>query len=127
MKRFVIFCWLAAGSITALTLFQIKQEVRSLEQEIAETQSRILQDQEAVHILEAEWSYLNNPARISTLAERHLKMVPLPAERIISFAELPLPGVPEGEEAMPQDGAPGRPSAATLVKVPAGETEGLRR
>ena len=65
MKRFVILCWLAAGSVTALLLVQIKQEVRVLEDEIAGTQRQILHDQEAVHILEAEWSYLNSPARIA--------------------------------------------------------------
>lgn len=115
MKRFVILCWLAAGSVTALILFQIKQEVRVLEDEIAGTQRQILHDQEAVHILEAEWSYLNSPARIATLAERHLKMAPIPAERVISFADLPLPGEPE--EA-PDGGEAERQSPATLVNAP---------
>ncbi|GAB4354601.1 MAG: hypothetical protein Kow00114_04490 [Kiloniellaceae bacterium] len=115
MKRFVIFCWLAAGSVTALILFQIKQEVRVLEDEIAATQRQILHDQEAVHILEAEWSYLNSPARIAALAERHLSLAPIPAERIIGFADLPLPGAPE---AAPQDGEAERQSSATLVTAP---------
>lgn len=125
MRRFVIFCWLAAGSVTALILFQIKAEVQTLEQEISRTQSRILQDQEAVHILEAEWSYLNSPARLAALAERHLGMAPIPGERIIGFADLPLPGEPEGEE----DSLPGDeelPSAATLVKAPATTAGGLQ-
>lgn len=118
MKRFVIFCWLVAGSITALILFQIKAEVQTMEQEIAQTQRQILRDQEAVHILEAEWSYLNSPARLAALAERHLGMAPIPAERIVGFDDLPLPDAPEGEEEMPpEDGE--LPSAATLVKAPA--------
>lgn len=118
MKRFVIFCWIAAGSVTALILFQIKQEVRSLEQEIAQTQQQILQDQEAVHILEAEWSFLNSPARLSALAQRHLDMAPIPAERVIGFADLPLPGAPEDEDGVaPENEDSKRPSAATLVKA----------
>lgn len=119
MKRFVIFCWLVAGSVTALILFQIKAEVQTLEQEIDQAQRRILSDQEAVHILEAEWSYLNSPARLAALAERHLGMAPIPAERIVGFNDLPLPEAPEGEEDMrPEDGE--LPSAPTLVKAPAG-------
>lgn len=123
MKRFIIFCWLAAGSVTALILFQIKQEVRVLEDEIAATQRQILQDQEAVHILEAEWSYLNSPARIAALAERHLKLAPIPAERIIGFNDLPLPGGPEAE---PDGGEAERQSPATLVKAPLAGAGALR-
>ncbi|MGD1879384.1 MAG: hypothetical protein ACFB13_18015 [Kiloniellaceae bacterium] len=117
MRRFVILCWLAAGSVTALILFQIKQEVRVLEEEIAGTQRQILHDQEAVHILKAEWSYLNSPARLAALAEQHLKLVPIPAARIIGFADLPLPGEPD--DAAPGDDQTKPPSQATLVKAPA--------
>lgn len=118
MKRFVILCWLIAGSVTALILFQIKQEVRVLEEEIAATQRTILKDQEAVHVLEAEWSFLNSPARIATLAERHLGLAPIPAERVVGFADLPQPGAPE--EAVPEADQPARDSPATLVNAPAG-------
>jgi cell division protein FtsL len=116
MKRFVILCWLVAGSVTALILFQIKQEVRVLEEEIAGAQSAILENQEAVHVLEAEWSYLNSPARIATLAERHLGLAPIPGERVVGFDDLPLPGAPE-DEAPGAD--PERDSPATLVTLPA--------
>lgn len=120
MKRFVIFCWLLAGSATALTLFQIKQEVRTLEQEIAETQRGILRDQEAVHVLEAEWSYLNSPARIAALAERHLGLAPIPAERVVGFEDLPLPGAPDdGEDDTPSSQTPPHKPSATLVNAPA--------
>jgi len=117
MKRFVIVCWLIAGSVTALILFQIKQEVRVLEDEIAVTQHSILEDQEAVHVLEAEWSYLNSPARIAALAERHLGLAPIPAERVVGFEDLPLPGAPE--DALPEADEPARDSPATLVNAPA--------
>jgi cell division protein FtsL len=118
MKRFVILCWLAAASATALILFQIKQEVRGLEDDIATTQREILRDQEAVHVLEAEWSYLNSPARIAALAERHLGMAAIPAERVIAFDDLPLPGAPE--DTLPGEVEPERKSPATLVTAPSG-------
>jgi cell division protein FtsL len=133
MKRFVILCWLVAASATALILFQIKQEVRGLEDEIAATQREILRDQEAVHVLEAEWSYLNSPARIAALAERHLGLAPIPAERVVGFDDLPLPGAPEDapHDALPGEDAPHQQSPATLVTAPAGDpnrlAEGLRQ
>ena len=115
MRRFIILCWLVAGSVTALTLFQIKQEVRDLEEEIAATQRTILENQEAVHVLEAEWSYLNAPARIATLAERHLGLASIPAERIVGFDDLPLPGQPDDDA--PGATEPTHEPPATLVKA----------
>ena len=121
MRRFVIFCWVLAGSVTALTLFQIKQEVTELEAEIKTVHRDILRDQEAIHVLEAEWSYLNNPARIATLAERHLQLGPIPAERVIGFADLPIPDENGEENPGETENAPSRPAAggtATLVTAP---------
>jgi hypothetical protein len=119
MKRFLILCWLAAGSVTALILFQVKQEVHTLEQELTVTHREILRDQEAVHILQAEWSYLNSPARLAALAERHLGMAAIPAERVIGFNDLPLPGAP-GDGDTPDNKAPDERAQPTLVKAPAG-------
>src|SRR3546814_19710321 len=95
MRRFVILCWLVAGSVTALILFQIKQEVRVLQEQVADTRRTILEDQDAVHVLEAEWSYLNRPARIGPLADRRLALAQTPAERIIGFDDPPMPGAHE--------------------------------
>ena len=44
-------------------------------------------------------------------------MAPIPAERIIGFADLPLPGKPE-EEIPPASKSPEPRSAATLVTLP---------
>lgn len=128
MRRFVIFCWILAGSATALTLFQIKQEVLELEHDIKSVHREILRDQEAIHVLEAEWSYLNNPARIAALAERHLNLAPIPAERIIDFAELPLPGeVLPGEEGEEDGDGSAAKGPATLVAAPAAATGAIDR
>lgn len=120
MRRFVIFCWILAGSATALTLFQIKQEVLELEHDIKTVHRDILRDQEAIHVLEAEWSYLNNPARIARLAEDHLNLRPIPAGRIVDFAELPLPGETlPGEDGDNDDDGTAAKGPATLVAAPA--------
>lgn len=124
MKRFVILCWVIAASATALILFQIKQDVRVLEEQIVATQRAILTDQEAVHVLEAEWSYLNNPARVGALAERHLGLAPIPGERIVGFEDLPLPGAPN--DSVPTEPGPKPDSPATLVKAPAEQLGALQ-
>ena len=83
-----ILFFLTAAS-AALFLFHIKQEVRELEEELGITHRNILRHQEAIQVLRTEWSYLNRPARIAELAERHLDMQPLVARQFVGFEEIP--------------------------------------
>ncbi len=73
----------------ALFLFHIKQEVREMEEELGIAHRNILRHQEAIQVLSTEWSYLNRPARIAELAERHLAMQPLLARQFVALEEIP--------------------------------------
>ncbi len=73
----------------ALFLFHIKQEVREMEEELGIAHRNILRHQEAIQVLRTEWSYLNRPARIAELAERHLALRPLVARQFVGFEEIP--------------------------------------
>jgi hypothetical protein len=70
-------------------LFLLKHEVQTMESRLAEVRRGIFQDQQATHVLKAEWSYLNDPARLRDLAERHLALKPVRATQIISIDALP--------------------------------------
>lgn len=73
----------------ALFLFHIKQQVREMEEELGIAHRNILRHQQAIQVLRTEWSYLNRPARIAELAERHLDMQPLVARQFVGFEEIP--------------------------------------
>lgn len=86
MARFtliVIFAVMVTG------MFVIKNRVITLENDLDRINARIKDDQKALHVLKAEWSYLNDPARIRVLSERHARMKPLRGEQIISFSAIP--------------------------------------
>ncbi len=89
MSKIAALLWITAVVIAALGLFQVKYEVQRLEEALQSEHRAILKDQEAVHVLKAEWSYLNQPARLSELAVRHLGMAPLSVEQIVVFEALP--------------------------------------
>ena len=89
MSRFVVVIWLIAIVVGALGLFHVKYQVQRLEAELDLAQRSILHRQEAIHILKAEWSYLNRPARLSDLAERHLGLAPLDSSRLVRIDDLP--------------------------------------
>jgi cell division protein FtsL len=87
--RWTTLLWLVAFAVAVGLVFQIKYEVQELEGKLARTQAEIQRDREAIHVLRADWSYLNRPQRIARLAEKHLEMMPLTAPQIGRIGALP--------------------------------------
>jgi cell division protein FtsL len=76
-------------AIVGFGLFWLTYQVQDLEDELARLNRAILAGQEAIHVLEAEWSYLNRPARLEALNDRHLGLGPLSEAHIGDIAGLP--------------------------------------
>lgn len=55
-------------------LFQVKYRVQDLNKDLAEINRQIEEEQEAMHVLKAEWAYLNQPERLRALVGRHLQL-----------------------------------------------------
>ncbi|WP_020592604.1 cell division protein FtsL [Kiloniella laminariae] len=92
MKNLGIIIWIVAGTACAIVLFQVKQDVTDLELQLAVVERKIANDKEAIRILQAEWSYLNQPDRLEKLATRYLDLKPLSSGQIVTFDDLPRPG-----------------------------------
>lgn len=103
MRRLTGILGLVIAAVAALFVFVVKHEVRQMEDELRAAHRNILAQQEAIHVLETEWSYLNQPARIADLAKRHLGLGPISAARIVRLDDLPLrtPGVEPVSKQMP--------------------------
>lgn len=119
MTRFAA-TWLIAVTAAALGLFYVSHTVERLEQELAREQRAILEHQEAIHVLQAEWSYLNRPERIADLAQRFLALAPLSAGHVVGIKDLPqrlepgtgttVPGLPS----VASTAAQGQPTLASM-------------
>ncbi len=79
---------LLLAAIMSVALFFLKYEVTDLEEELNILNKAIVADQEGIHVLKAEWSHLNDVARIKDLASRYLKMKPTRPVQIKSVEEL---------------------------------------
>ena len=93
MKISFIAVWLllAAGAIAAM--FHITFEVEKLEARLHETNRQIVREQETIHVLQAEWSYLNRPQRLESLSQELLpNLTPVASAQFITFARLPKRG-----------------------------------
>ena len=99
----------------SLTLFVVKSQVQGLEGELVKYNRTISDDRQAIHVLKAEWSFLNQPARLRQLAERHLGLsVVEPAQvgRAIDF--FPEPVQPGALSASATNGQPVLPLTAQI-------------
>lgn len=71
MKKITSLCIMIATFMGIVT-FSAKQKVAALEEHLTRLNQKVWNYKESKHILMAEWSYLNEPARLQRLAERHL-------------------------------------------------------
>ena len=82
--------WLTLAIVAGIGLFQVSYRVQSLEDELTRVNRQILQERDTIHVLRAEWSYLNEPTRLAELAQRHLNLAPLAASQMVRIEDLPL-------------------------------------
>lgn len=81
--------WIGLASVACIGVFAIKLDVQNLEERLAAVQSDIRRDQEAIHVLKAEWAYLNQPSRLEALARRYLKLTRPEPGQVAGFAAIP--------------------------------------
>jgi cell division protein FtsL len=110
--------WSIAAVATAVGLFTVKYKVQDLEEKIDRTNQKIIESQQATHILKVEWAYLNEAQRIEGLAQRHLKLEPANIKQVARLSSLkndgnqqrrdpPLPSPPRTGSDVPSSTGPG--------------------
>lgn len=68
----LIFCVMLV--VTVAGLFHVKYKVQNLKKDLIEINRQLATNKEAIHVLEAEWSYLNEPMRIKRLSDAYLHL-----------------------------------------------------
>ena len=69
--RFSMLMWAALTVVVGISLFLLKYQVQELEDQLQATYTQIEKDKSAIRVLHAEWTYLNDPARLRRLSEQH--------------------------------------------------------
>lgn len=81
MIRRTTSIWLLLSLAAAVWMFVVKHQVQSLEDELQHLQRAIVEEQETIHVLSAEWSYLNSPARLDGLGRRLMGLSDMAADQ----------------------------------------------
>jgi hypothetical protein len=125
MIRISAFVWIIVLGLLGVGLFQVKYNVQSKEVELRGINKQIEANRSAMHVLDAEWSYLNDPTRLADLTRRHTDLVPTQAAQLKHFSDLPprpataQPALPALSSAAPSGATGGAPGATPTAAAPA--------
>ncbi len=89
MIRRSTLLWLIAAILIGCGLYQLKYEVQAKEERLVRLNRQIQQEQEAIHVLNAEWAFLNRPDRLADLSKRHLELNPVEPTQFGKVAAIP--------------------------------------
>lgn len=119
MMRFGAVLTLSLAVAAGIGLFYAKHRVQALEAELATLQRQILADRAAIHVLKAEWSFLNDPERLAELARRHLELAPVSGSQLATLDDVPekLPVLAPEDAPAPEAAPELPPAAAQLVEL----------
>lgn len=86
MIRTPILVWCALAILASAMLYNTSYRVRDLQNDLDHITADIQREQEKLHVLKAEWSFLTSPDRIARLSKMHLDTTP--NSRTITTAQL---------------------------------------
>ena len=90
MIRGTTVFWALLAIFAGVSMFVVKHQVRSLESDLQRLERTIVAEQEEIHVLAADWSNLNQPARLDGLGRRLIGLAPATAAQHTDFTRLRL-------------------------------------
>jgi hypothetical protein len=89
MIRLINMCVIAVLVLAAADVYKIKFESTHQAERLAKLRTEVRNEREAIATLRAEWSRLDNPARIQDLTARHLALKPIEPRQLERLDHLP--------------------------------------
>jgi len=91
MNRLSTMVWILLSVVGMFMLYKVKYEVQTLKTQVAETSRELEQQRHALHVVAAEWAYLNRPDRLKKLADKYLGSSELTVGQIAEIDAIPFP------------------------------------
>ena len=115
MRLAAATAWVVLPIIAGAGLYLLKMRVEAQEQRLVGLQKQIADARQSIHVLEAEWSYLNDPERLRDEADRLLDMQPVTPRQIITFDQVPYPDPARAVASAPDADLPASPAHGHAV------------
>jgi hypothetical protein len=82
--------WGALAVCVGISMYLVKYKVQALEDELTAKREQIVHDRGAIRVLEAEWTYLNDPGRLRRLSAQYLGFGPAIPQNVVTLDSLPM-------------------------------------
>jgi hypothetical protein len=98
--RLSALLWLALVVVTGFVMFKVKYTVQELDDEFNRVRKQTFAEQQEIRVLNAEWSYLTQPERLTDLNRRFLALGPVQTKQLqhaideFPVRPLPIPEIP---------------------------------
>ncbi|PZP86825.1 MAG: cell division protein FtsL [Azospirillum brasilense] len=83
-----LISWVCVA-IAAFGIYLVKYTVQDVQRDVVALKTELAQERESLHLLNAEWAYLNRPERLRELSDRHLALAPMDSRQIQDVGVLP--------------------------------------
>lgn len=93
--------WLGMATVCSIILFSTSQKVIDGEAKLAELKRETMREEESLRVLQAEWSYLNQPDRLEKLARQYLHLQPLTGRQFATMDTIPMRPVEAAAKEIP--------------------------
>jgi hypothetical protein len=91
MNRFATLIWMIVVVVAAFLLYMVKYQVQNLHTQVVETERKLAEEKEALHVIAAEWAYLNRPERLRSLSAKYLSSTEVTVDQIAEIEAVPFP------------------------------------
>lgn len=90
MIKLISVIGMVIAVVCSFGLYQLKHQTDIAEREVAGLKTQLAKEQEYVHILHAEWNYINRPENIKQKVEAHLAgMEEMKPDQLVDVSEIP--------------------------------------
>jgi cell division protein FtsL len=69
--------------VSAFGLFQVKHHVQQQRNDLKNLTQQLEYEKETLHVLKAEWTYLNQPERLHALVNKHLQLTSMRVSQVV--------------------------------------------
>jgi hypothetical protein len=113
MNRLMVMAiWMAVIVVASFLLYRVKYEVQGLRAQIAQTSRELEQEKEALHVVAAEWAYLNRPQRLEYLANKYLASQGVTVRQVAEIEAIDFPKQETAQDTPPSEPANALPLVA---------------
>jgi len=98
MIRTLNFAFIAITGFVCLGLYRVAEEARVAQVDLRQTHAAIVQEQDALAVLGAEWARVTQPGRIQALSQKHLDLSDHAQVEFSSLTQLPQKAPPLAPE-----------------------------